>query len=310
MKNFQSQVIGQPTFSIVIPFYNASSTLKRCIDSIICQDFDDFEVVCVDDGSTDSSLALIEDYSSADVRVRSFSQSNKGPSAARNRGLDEARGKWVLFVDSDDFLCDKTCLYTLSAAIASRPNCELVYFAGRVSLDNQTFDNGLSFKMYNAGYQCLEDYCIKKMSVVFGSIYTQCYKKAVIDENRLCFDESLWYAEDRLFVCSYFLCAGQTIVIPNVLYVYVVNRDSLIHNETKRGRLNADQKKAMTQIESQMKTRKLNLPHLRKYIHGLYIESIKTLERKEIDWGFVFRNASTLKLKIKDVLLFLSVNKY
>lgn len=91
-------------FSIIIPVYNAEKYIRHCVDSIICQSYADFEVVCVDDGSTDASRSLLNEYSVTDRRIRIFSQTNSGVAAARNFALEKASGDWVWFVDSDDMI--------------------------------------------------------------------------------------------------------------------------------------------------------------------------------------------------------------
>lgn len=297
-------------FSIIVPVYNAKQFLPRCVDSILCQSFTNFELILVDDGSTDDSGILCDGFASKDLRVRTFHKENGGAGSARNMGLDNAQGEWVLFVDSDDYLCNDACLYSITKAITAHPDSELIYFAGQTVVQEETYSVSLDSKVYDYGYQCLEDNCIKRKSIVFGSIYVQCYKKAVIDSNHLRFDDSIWYAEDRLFTCSYYLVARKTVVIPDVLYCYVANESSLMHDEKRIIRLEADQRRAVMLIERQMKESTRRLPHLRKYIHGLYVQTLGSLERKEIDWRFLFRNASTLKLKIKDVLLFLGAKIY
>ena len=89
--------------SVVMPIYNASDYLKPAIDAVLGQTLRDIELICVDDGSTDNSLAIIKEYQQGDERVRIVTESNAGPSIARNKGLARARGKYVIFLDADDF---------------------------------------------------------------------------------------------------------------------------------------------------------------------------------------------------------------
>lgn len=94
-------------YSVIVPVYNSEKTLKYCIESILNQTIDDLELILVDDGSTDASGVICDDYMKKDNRIKVFHQSNKGVSAARNRGLEEAKGKWIVFVGSDDFVDSK-----------------------------------------------------------------------------------------------------------------------------------------------------------------------------------------------------------
>lgn len=91
-----------PFFSIIIPVYNVAPYLRECLDSVLAQTFTDWEAICVDDGSTDGSGAILDEYAAKDKRFRVFHQSNAGVSAARNRAIKEAMGGWILFLDGDD----------------------------------------------------------------------------------------------------------------------------------------------------------------------------------------------------------------
>ena len=91
-------------FSIIIPVYNAERYLHQCIESVIAQTFKDWEMILVNDGSKDGSLAICQEYTSKDSRIRVIDKPNGGPSSARNRGLDEAQGEYVYFMDADDWI--------------------------------------------------------------------------------------------------------------------------------------------------------------------------------------------------------------
>lgn len=91
-----------PFFTIIIPVYNGAPYLRECLDSVLAQTFADWEVICVNDGSTDGSGAILDEYAARDRRFRVIHQSNAGVSAARNKALDEAHGEWICFLDSDD----------------------------------------------------------------------------------------------------------------------------------------------------------------------------------------------------------------
>lgn len=93
-----------PTISVIVPVYNAEKTLKQCVDSILSQEYKDFELLLIDDGSKDYSSVICDDYAAKDSRVHVFHKPNGGVSSARNLGLDHAQGEWITFADSDDFL--------------------------------------------------------------------------------------------------------------------------------------------------------------------------------------------------------------
>ena len=91
-------------FSIIIPVYNVEKFLRESLDSIVAQTFKDFEVICVNDGSTDNSLEILKEYANNDSRIKVISQENQGQGVARNNAIDIAQGKYLLFVDPDDFI--------------------------------------------------------------------------------------------------------------------------------------------------------------------------------------------------------------
>jgi glycosyltransferase involved in cell wall biosynthesis len=96
--------MNSPEVSIIVCIYNAEKYLSRCIDSIIAQTFTHFECILIDDGSTDNSLSICERYRQSDDRIIVIHQENSGVSAARNKGIEVARGKYIFFVDSDDYI--------------------------------------------------------------------------------------------------------------------------------------------------------------------------------------------------------------
>ena len=93
-----------PKVSVIIPIYNVEKDLPRCLDSVLAQSLADIEIICINDGSTDSSGEILHRYAKKDKRIKVLTQKNKGLSATRNRGLDEAKGAYVFFLDSDDYL--------------------------------------------------------------------------------------------------------------------------------------------------------------------------------------------------------------
>ena len=96
--------MSTPAISVIIPVYNAEQYLRRCVDSVLTQSYTDFELLLIDDGSRDQSPAICDEYAAADHRVQVFHKPNGGVSSARNLGLDHARGQWITFIDSDDFI--------------------------------------------------------------------------------------------------------------------------------------------------------------------------------------------------------------
>ena len=115
-----------PRISVIIPVYNAENTLKDCLDSVRGQSFRDMEIICVDDGSTDNSPRILSEYAAADGRVRAITKANGGAGSARNRGIDEAKGEYLAFIDADDFWKPELLETVLTAA--EKHHADLCYY--------------------------------------------------------------------------------------------------------------------------------------------------------------------------------------
>ena len=133
--------------SVIVPAYNVEDYLGECLDSIINQTFTDIEIICVNDGSVDSTLDIFNDYASRDERINVISQENKGLSGARNTGLKHAKGKYIYFMDSDDYL-EVNALERMYSA-AEEKSADIVFF----KLIN--FDDGTGEK-YQTRYYDME----------------------------------------------------------------------------------------------------------------------------------------------------------
>lgn len=133
----QSIQKSPPKFSIIVPIYNVESFLKECIDSVLLQDFQDYELICINDGSTDNSLEVLKTFS--DSRIKIINQENQGLSCARNSGLDIALGEYIWFIDSDDKIAEHS-LSDLNKLIDQKPY-DLVFFNATVFFDNKELEN-------------------------------------------------------------------------------------------------------------------------------------------------------------------------
>ncbi len=114
--------------SFILPIYNVEKYLSECVESILTQTYNDFEMLLVDDGSPDNCPALCDDWARKDSRIKALHKPNGGLSDARNYGLDHAQGDYVVFVDSDDFWVEKDCLERLMNVVDAHPECDFIGF--------------------------------------------------------------------------------------------------------------------------------------------------------------------------------------
>lgn len=215
-KSFESN----PAVSIVVPAYNAAKYIYSCMDSILGQTNRDFELIVVDDGSTDSTLTALESYSN-DLRVRIVHQENSGVSVARNRGISMARGEFILFVDSDDVLHPEFISRCLT--LANKDDCDFVLVSFEefdeegepcfkpIPLDDFTFvNNPLQYYLDN-GYK--------------GAMFTMFVRRSLIDG--LKFPEGISRGEDLCFSFSLLARLSKGFHIKAPLYFYRRTQGSL-----------------------------------------------------------------------------------
>lgn len=211
--------------SIIIPVYNAEKTLKRCVDSIIRQTYSDWELLLVDDGSCDASSKMCDEYALKDTRIKSFHQRNQGVSAARNLGLDQARGKWILFVDSDDYLLDDTL------HLGPQYSEDLIVFLFK-TLDSQGHLNEWRSvpPVVCSNRKMMADYLLSNIHFcIFRSPWTKFFKRDLIGDLR--FDERIKIGEDTIFVEQYLKKCTSLRVCPDIFYVWT--REAEIDDKVK-----------------------------------------------------------------------------
>ena len=156
--------------SVIIPVYNAEKYIAGCLDALCAQTFGDIEVLCVDDGSTDGSGSILAEYAGKDPRIRVFPQANSGPAAARNLGLKNAGGRYVMFCDADDSYRPDCCERMLRAMTEKRPDVAVCRCRVEIEeVDTEARRHTVSESFYNAPYtgmHVLDDELRVKMSVV------------------------------------------------------------------------------------------------------------------------------------------------
>lgn len=198
--------------SVIIPAYNAASSLRRCLDSIVCCRFDDFEVILVDDGSTDDTPEICDEYSQADRRIRVFHKHNGGVSSARNVGLENARGEWISFVDADDEFSDGA-LHFLLKAISEQDvdSPDLIVENVRFYYNGQG-----GFVLFSSAVDSLD---MLYKNECWGAVWNKLFSSRVIKGHKIRFDESLSLSEDCLFVAEYCGYVQKIHCIDEVCYI-------------------------------------------------------------------------------------------
>jgi len=212
-----------PAVSIIVPVYNSAAFLDPCLGSLQSQTLQDLEFICIDDGSTDGSAAILQAWAAKDKRFRILSfTDNRGPSAARNAGLDAARGTFVGFVDSDDSV-DKDFFEKLyGAAETTRAD------VAKGTLKNYDPVKGTVYlkEIFNLNYR------IRRHKAWFYMTYTSAiYRTAMLRRNGIRFNEDLRFFEDPHFSIRAAFCYDTIVTVDDACYYYTDNPGSVTHNE-------------------------------------------------------------------------------
>lgn len=209
-------------FSIIVPVYNAKDYLEKCVDSILGQKFENWELLLINDGSTDSSGCICDKYANKDNRIKVLHQKNAGPGSARNNGLDNACGEFVVFVDSDDWV-DSTFL---SDYLEPMRSFDIVYQGHRKEYDN------MSIEICNLELNTSDvSVAIKKLWEYdyFGYTCLKCFRRSIIETNNIRFDTDIFFREDTIFTARYFKYVRNVKVLPLANYHYRYLDSSLQH---------------------------------------------------------------------------------
>lgn len=192
--------------SIIVPVYNSSKYLQRCLDSILSQSFSDFELLLINDGSTDCSGTICETYSKQDSRILVINKSNGGVSSARNLGIDNARGEWIAFCDSDDTVLPD---WLSNFVIGNLNNYDLV--CQGMQLLNMTRDKQIKTEDITNSFEGDRIVIWKSLKSCnsIGHVFTKLFRKSIIQSNSLRFDESIRFMEDEEFFLRYLTFVNQ-----------------------------------------------------------------------------------------------------
>ncbi len=208
--------------SIILPLYNASTTLDRCINSVITQSYRNFELICVDDGSSDDTLERLNTFESRDQRVRIFTKKQGGVSSARNVGLREARGEFITFIDADDWVEPEW----LQAYINNYRGEDLL-------LQNAVWEMVDGTQFYRSVELKPLDNCIDKVLSLYdrhtlGYVWSALYKREIIVAHTISFCEEISYCEDYEFALHYCRFIDDVDIIPPPIrnYHYLVPRNN------------------------------------------------------------------------------------
>lgn len=220
-----------PKVSIIIPIYNAEANLKRCIDSVLKQDFEDFELILMDDGSKDGSGSICDEYAKKDERIIVVHKQNSGVSDTRNQAIALAKGEYLQFLDSDDWITpDATGLLVRSAM---ENDCDMV-----ISDFYRVIGERLAHKgdIQEDGVLTREEFALQMMEkpadFYYGVLWNKLYRRAIIEKYGLCMDKDISWCEDFIFNMEYIRHVRNVYALRVPIYYYVKTPGSLVSQGT------------------------------------------------------------------------------
>lgn len=226
-----------PKFSVIIPIYNSEQYLKRCLDSVIVQSYSDFEIICVDDGSTDKSSDILVRYKLKEPRLKVITQSNSGQGSARNKALDVAQGEYIYFLDSDDYI-DSTLLEEM-LKVFKEIDTDLVCFNTEVCGDSEDrlFKRAKRYAQLTLAGLLEFTPQIKDTTNVY--LWNKVFKSDLIRKYDIKFPSKLCY-EDIAFSKMYFLVSEKIYFDMRRFHHYTVREDSLMGQNFKSEKVALD----------------------------------------------------------------------
>lgn len=216
-----------PTVSIIVPVYNAEKQLDRCINSILKQEYTDFELLLIDDGSTDRSSGICDQYAALDSRVFAIHQENSGVSDARNLGIHRARGTYLQFLDSDDWITPDATHLLVRAAETHQ--CDLVISDFYRVIKNRVSRKGGIDEDVVLSREAFVSYMMENPAdYYYGVLWNKLYRRDIVERHQLHMDKNIRWCEDFMFNLEYIRYAETFYALQVPIYYYVKTKGSLV----------------------------------------------------------------------------------
>lgn len=275
--------------SIIVPVYNTEKFLEKCLNSLINQTLKDIEIICINDGSTDKSLQILEKFANKDKRIQIINQTNSGLSVARNIGIKKAKGEYIGFVDSDDWvdlnffeqLYINVKKYNADIGVAGIKRVRSYKWKYHIKLEKEEViqDTNKKFKKCDVPEKCY--------------VWNKIYKLSELQKLNINFEPNVYF-EDRLFTAQVLINLKTLVTVPDIYYNYWTNPNSIV--KTKSKKKSKDSQYTKEKLMKYLKENNVNLDH--------YYTQIKK---------FKFLGLTFLKIKYykyKKELIFLNQIKF
>lgn len=254
-----------PKVSVIVPVYKVERFLPRCLDSIINQTLKDIEIICVNDGSPDNSLQILEDYAKKDLRIKIINQENSGPSVSRNKGILMAQGEYIGFVDSDDWL--DIDFYEKLYAAAQKYDADIAACGIKVYR---------KYSRVNYMLKYTKEHCVNDLERKLYlcdvpetcNVWNKIYRTTFIKNKNIKFEAGIHMQEDVSFTMEALYYSGNLVAVPATLYNYERrNENSIVRSKSLKKK--QDVEYTQNKMFEFLKSNNINLPktwrQVRKY---------------------------------------------
>jgi len=219
-----------PLVSIIIPVYNAQDYLGACIDSLLVQSYSNFEILLVNDGSTDSTLKLMQEYAVKDSRVKVFNKANAGVSSARNLGITQCQGDYTIFIDSDDVIHYEYIELLLKKAVSENSDITIC--------DYYVTEGGSENVISYSGSEDITCYISEILNHnVWGVLWNKMFKSSLYKSNGIFFPDGINMWEDIYFCINTLVVAKKISFVERPLYYYTIRKGSLVNTNMSMRRI-------------------------------------------------------------------------
>lgn len=287
--------MAKPIVSVLIPVYNVERYLERCLDSVTAQTLNNIEIICVDDGSTDNSIEILKRYSQEDKRIKIVQKRNGGLPSARNAGLDVAKGTYIGFVDSDDYI--ETTMYEKMVCAAKERNSDVVICGANIFPEEPKADQWLydSLSPFERYYEKFNPDILFKDIDTTPFLWRTLIRRGLIEEHKFRLNEDIVLGEDKAFQCKIYPYAKGITVIQDKLYNYYWCRPGSLMEKTVYGVNTTKTRKHVELIEE-----------IAEHLYKLDIpKTEKTLVIREyIEWALPFIYKDFLYSSVNDKIDF------
>lgn len=245
---------NQPLVSVIVPVYKAEGTIQRCLDSLLAQTLKDFEVILVDDGSPDRCGEICEEYAQIDSRIKVIHQKNQGVSAARQNGLNTARGEYVIHTDADDWVENNAFEEMYKKAKADEADIVICDFFEDDSIYHKQEPTALDYKTLQ----------IDMVRKIHGNCWSKLIRRKCINQYNVQFPKMINFAEDTFFLCSLLQYDIKATYLPKAFYHYVQNVSGNSLARSYNAQTYQNDLKLIGMLETTFKNNPAGIPYMRR----------------------------------------------